>query len=102
MECHATWRVAELSCAIRLPNTLLCKLNKWFVANKLSISPFWASENDNIVLYLDGTVLQKVEYCKYLGEFFDNAMKWTFHIDYVYKNLSEFFTSCSINFLIQF
>jgi len=58
-------------------NTLLCNLNKWSVTNKLSMYLekscyvlFGPSENDNIVLYLDGTVLQKVEYCKYLGVFF--------------------------------
>ena len=52
-------------------NTILAWLNQWFVANKLSINldkscyvHFGPSENNNIVLDLDGTVLLKVNYCK--------------------------------------
>ena len=67
------------------------------MANKLSTNlgkscyiHFGPSENNIIGLDLDGTVLPKVNYCKYIGIFFDNVMKWNIHMDYVYARLSKF------------
>jgi len=39
---------------------------------------------------LAGNVVKQFSSCKYLGVYIDQDMKWTEHIDYVYKKLTKY------------
>ena len=67
-------------------------LSEWFIANKLSLSinkscytVFGAcsKEKSRINLNIGNTVLQQVEFSKYLGVYIDSDLSWQHHIDFI-------------------
>ena len=39
-------------------------------------------------LDVNGQIIEKVGSCKYLGILFDSEIKWTLHIESIYKNIN--------------
>jgi len=78
-------------------NEYLQSLNKWFVANKLSLSldktcytAFGLKDDCDCNIQFQGTKIQRVPNCHYLGVIIDEKLKWTDHITYVYNKLIKF------------
>jgi len=74
-------------------------LSEWFIANKLSLSinkscytVFGASSKEklHINLNIGNTVLQQVEFCKYLWVYVDSDLSWQHHIDFIYNKIIKF------------
>src|SRR5437867_1129914 len=75
-------------------NICLKNLESWFNVNKLSLNVektcyaiFNYSNTSDVTLNLviNNQKISKVSNCKYLGVFIDDAFKWSFHTDYIYK-----------------
>jgi hypothetical protein len=80
-------------------NESLKKLSTWFLVNKLSLSlgktyySVFGSRSINSFnpeLKINGTIIQKVDSCKYLGIFIDSKLSWQEHINYVYNKILKF------------
>jgi len=78
-------------------NEHLKLLNKWFVANKLSLSldktcytAFGLKDDCDCNIQFQGTKIQRVPNCRYLGVIIDEKLKWTDRITYVYNKLIKF------------
>jgi hypothetical protein len=72
-------------------------LNQWFINNKLSLNltktcsmVIPSKYQDYIKIVVDGIEIEKVSNCKYLGIVLDNKLKWTEHINLIYKKLIKF------------
>ena len=72
-------------------------LNKWFIANKLSLNlaktcyiVFPHKYQDHIEIVVDSLEIQKVSTCKYLDVTLDNELKRNVHIDHIYQKLIKF------------
>ena len=70
-------------------NLCLKQINKWFVANKLSLSldetcytVFSKSNVNQLSIQLNGTDIKRVNSCRYLGVIIDCELKWKEHIEY--------------------
>ena len=46
-----------------------------------------AQNQDEVAIVVDNVKLKNVNECKYLGVILDNDLKWTAHIEIVYKKL---------------
>ena len=71
------------------------ELNEWFMSNKLSLNidktcymVFPPDIGDNTNITINGKKISKVHSCRYLVVILDDELKWTEHIDHVYKKLS--------------
>ena len=83
-------------------NIMLEALSNWLKANKLSLnvsktnySLFSSSKTStncdpNLKLYIDGSEIQRATVVKYLGVLIDDGLKWTDHIESVYKNIIKY------------
>jgi len=83
-------------------NSLLINLNKWFVANKLSLNidktcysafsnnPPNCNDYSQIDLKFNSVNIKKCESVKYLGVWIDDKLNWKVHIDYIYSKLAKF------------
>ena len=80
----------------------MSKINKWFSANKLTLSTdkscfiiFRSAQNQqNSIpneIYFDNTHIKREENVKYLGLTFDQHMNWNLHVTKVCKSLRSFF-----------
>ena len=74
-------------------------LSEWFIANKLSLiinkscyTVFGASSEEKLRINLNigNTVLQQVEFSKYLGVYIDSHLSWQHHIDFIYNKIIKF------------
>ena len=74
-------------------------LSEWFVANKLSLSinkscytVFGASSEEKLRINLNigNTVLQQVEFSKYLGVYIDSDLSRQRHNDFIYNKIIKF------------
>jgi hypothetical protein len=78
-----------------LANIQLNKLNSWLVVNRFHLSiektyyKVFSSSNfvyDNeIDIRVGNNKIRKVSSCKYLGIIIDKELKWTLHVQSVYK-----------------
>jgi hypothetical protein len=83
-----------------LANTLLNQIDSWLIVNKLHLSiektcySIFSSPKTAIDEGIDIRVgdkrIQRVSSCKYLGVLIDEKLKWTMHIELVYKKLIRF------------
>ena len=87
----------DLNSAIDKSNKCIDELSDWLIANKLSLSidktmftVFGCSDSSHVRITVAGNVVKQVSSCKYLGVYIDQDLKWTVHIDYVYKNLLKY------------
>ena len=83
-------------------NIVLKKMESWFVANKLSLNVDKTcytilSKNKSqdlnsqeLKLYINNQLINKVTSCKYLGVIIDETLDWKEHIEHVHKNLIKF------------
>src|SRR3989442_10841022 len=81
-------------------NKCLKNLESWFNSNKLSLNvektccaifnSCNTSSDVTLNLNINNQKISKVSNCKYLGVFIDDAFKWNFHIDYIYKKVIRF------------
>jgi hypothetical protein len=87
------------SCAAINAKANLCvhELNQWFIANKLSLNliktccmNFSTKPLGSFLLHCGSNVINEVDSCKYLGLVIDNELKWTSHIDTVYRDLVKY------------
>ena len=71
-----------------MANEYMYLLSQWFVANKLSLNTYKTCfitlanqkiENPNIPI--NNRRIANVDYCKYLGLYRDQDLKWTIHTD---------------------
>ena len=88
------------SVLINTLNIELEKLNIWLQANKLTIN---VSKSHYMIFHrrrrkidinnpsLNNTVLQRVNYTKFLGVIIDDGLKWTNHIAYVKNKIAKGF-----------
>jgi len=76
-------------------------MEKWFVANKLSLNidktcyiVFGCIDkcqtDISLNLFINGQRINKVSSCKYLGVVIDDAFKWEEHVDYIYIKIIRF------------
>ena len=72
----------DLSLLNYKPNSAIDVLNKWFIANKLSLNltktcymVFPHKYQDHIKIVVDDLEIQKVSTCKYLGVTLDSKLK---------------------------
>ena len=89
------WSVVE-----KRANICLKKMEKWFIANKLSLNAektcytaFSCRSKQPtplLDLYINNQKLVKVDSCKYLGVIIDDSLKWDLHIDNICKKLLKF------------
>ena len=77
-------------------NLCFKELGIWFENNKLTFNLektcymlFSTSATDCIKLTIDGTFIQKVHTCKYLGIHFHHQLAWRHHIDHIYNKLKR-------------
>ena len=80
-------------------------LNEWFISNKLSLNllktcymNFFVDSAAKNNLDVNGQIIEKVGSCKYLGILFDSELKWTLHIESIYKKLIKY---CSIFYKLR-
>ena len=85
------------SSVVDAANNAMSKLSKWFVANKLSLNIdktcymiFPPDISNNTKVYINGVEIQHVASCRYLGVYIDEELKWTEHIDNVYKKIFKY------------
>jgi hypothetical protein len=82
-------------------NECLKCLESWFCANKLSLNTdktFYmlfgninkSQPNLTLNLNINGVLLNKVSYCKYLGVVLDEELKWDKHVEYIYNKITKF------------
>lgn len=96
---HSSSDIEEL---YRVMNHELQILTDWFKANKLSLN---ASKTNYIIfsksrlptdnhdnsynLQIDGTIIQRVPYTKFLGIFIDERLRWDAHINHIQKKIKS-------------
>ena len=78
-------------------NSCLSALNNWFICNKLSLNLsktcymiFSNKTSADLNLCLNGKNIERVSHFKYLGVIIDEELKWSVHIDTIYRNLIKF------------
>ena len=84
-------------------STALTQFADWINANKLSLNidktnySIFATNNkkkelDNYLfeLKIDNCLILRTKCAKYLGVFIDDSLKWTNHIDFVYKSIIKY------------
>ena len=78
-------------------NSCLSALNNWFICNKLSLNLsktcymiFSNKTSADLNLCLNGKNIERVSHFKYLGVIIDEELKWSVHIDNIYRNLIKF------------
>ncbi len=78
-------------------NACLSALSNWFLCNKLSLNLsktcYMIFSNKPCVdlnLSLNGQIIERVHYFKYLGVTIDDQLKWSVHIDNIYSKLIKF------------
>ena len=80
-------------------NILLGDLNRWFVANKLSLNvlktcysvfPNSTQHCGSCNLSINGISINQCNSVKYLGVWIDDKLKWQQHIDHIYTKLVKF------------
>jgi len=88
-------------------NIKLNQLYDWLTANKLSVNiektsymTFPRDKDNETLLCINNQVINRVTSCRYLGVIIDDELKWTDHINHVYKKLIKFCSSAvySTNF----
>ena len=75
--------------------TCIAQLYQWFIVNKLTLNLsktcymiFPKAQNqDEVAIVVNNVKLKNMNECKYLGVILDNDLKWTTHIETVYKKL---------------
>ena len=79
-----------------MANEYMSLLSQWFVANKLSLNTdktcFITLENQKVVnpdIRINNLRIANVDYCKYLGLYIDQDLKWTIHIDQLCGKLQK-------------
>ena len=91
-------------CLFSTTSDCLHHLSCYFLANKLSLSiektcysVFGVHQKDpsalnttSLELKINGQIIKRVEFCKYLGVYIDSKLTWLEHIDYLYKKLIKF------------
>ena len=80
-------------------NNNLEVLNDWFRANKLSANPSKTKTilyskrgrrpNQNLNIYMDGQILERVKTTKFLGVHFDEHFTWEYHIRHCRKKILQ-------------
>jgi len=86
-------------------NISLESLNRWLVANRLSMNldktyiMVFPSTKRRHSVSLHGNSFTKVRFCRYLGLHIDDDLKWKTHIEYIYNKLMNF---VGIFFFIKF
>ena len=83
-----------------IANEAMSNLNSWFIANRLSLnldkmcymvfSPRRLDSSIEFNSQLNGTAIQKVTSCRYLGIIIDDELKWTAHIEHIYSCLLKY------------
>ena len=75
-------------------NEYLSHLSQWFVANKLSLNldktclvTFGTQRQYKFDIKFGTVKITNVDHCKYLGVYIDRDLKWTEHINQLYKNV---------------
>jgi len=58
--------------------------------DKTNIMIFLKTKANNICVKLNDLTVTKVQYCRYLGIFLDDALTWSHHIDTVYSKLMKY------------
>jgi hypothetical protein len=78
-------------------NLCVYELNQWFIVNKLSLNlvktccmNFSTKPLSGVILHCGLNVINEVDSCKYLGLVIDSDLKWTSHIDAVYRELVKY------------
>ena len=78
-------------------NISLKFLNRWLVANRLSmnldktnIMVLPSNKKEGISVSLNVSSVNKVSSCRYLGLYIDDDLNWKTHIEYIYNKLIKF------------
>ncbi len=86
-----------LSSVSELANKNIKLLCGWFLANKLTLNidktrymVFPPEANNTVNIAIDGIEIQHVRSCRYLGLIIDDELKWTEHIEHVYKKILKY------------
>jgi len=87
-------------------------LYDWLVANKLSVNvektcyrTFPHDKANETLLSINNQIVNEVTSCRYLGVIIDDELKWTDHINHVYKNLLNivvYFTNLEVCYPIKY
>ena len=80
-------------------NTDLDVLNDWFMANKLSANPSKTKailyskkgrqQIQNLNVYMDGQILERVKTTKFVGVYFDENFTLEYHVDHCRKKMLQ-------------
>jgi len=86
----------DISMINKMANEYMFLLSQWFVANKLSLNidktcfiTFANQKVENPVIRINDLKIANVDYCKYLGLYIDQDLKWTIHIDQLCGKLQK-------------
>ena len=86
----------DISMINKMANEYMFLLFQWFVANKLSLNidktcfiTFANQKVENPVIQINDLKIANVDYCKYLGLYIDQDLKWTIHIDQLCGKLQK-------------
>ena len=86
----------DISMINTMANEYMSLLSQWFVANKLSLNTdktcFITLANQKVVnpdIRINNLRIANVDYCKYLGLYIDQDLKWTIHIDQLCGKLQK-------------
>ena len=84
---------------VTILNNELCKIVEWLNVNKLSINIsksqymiFQSSKKNSITkenLFINGTMIRKVESTKFLGVVIDSKLSWSEHIHHIKNKISK-------------
>ena len=86
---------------LKLQNTLnneLCKLNNWFMVNRLSLNVkktsyiIFSNKTvcNNVILTINNEPIDKVDVMKFLGIYIDSHLNWNSQIQHVECKISRF------------
>ena len=74
-------------------------MNDWFMANKLSANPSKTKsilyskkgrqQIQNLNVYMDGQILERVKTTKCVGVYFDENFTWEYHVDHCRKKMLQ-------------
>ena len=86
----------DISMINTVANEYMSLLSQWFVANKLSLNTdktcfitLAIKKVENPDIRINNLRIANVDYCKYLGLYIDQNLKWTIHIDQLCGKLQK-------------
>ena len=86
--------LCDLSKMVDTVNAELSKFSSWFRANKLSLN----TKKTNFILFgnkrvseglkslsltIDGNVIERLEYTKFIGIYIDSKLNWKHHVSHI-------------------